>query len=57
MWRFLEAPLQDLMMFYHFPDLCATYLQLAHFGKMLVRMSKVDYKKDCVSYVSSQLVL
>lgn len=57
MWRFLEAPLQDLMMFYHFPDLCATYLQLAHSSKMLVRMSKVDYKKDCVPYVSFQLVL
>jgi hypothetical protein len=39
MWRFLEAPLQDFMMFYHFPYLCATYLQLTHFGKMLVRMS------------------
>jgi hypothetical protein len=57
MWRLLKTTLQDLMMFYHFFDLCPTYLQLAHSGKMLVKMSKVDYKKNCVSSVSSQLVL
>ncbi|CAK9866086.1 unnamed protein product [Sphagnum jensenii] len=31
--RLQEAALQDLMMFYHLPDLCAAYLQLAHSGQ------------------------
>jgi len=46
--RLQEAALQDLMMFYHLPDLCAAYLQLAHSGKMLIRLSEVGCRKDHV---------
>ncbi len=46
--RLQEAALQDLMMFYHLPDLCAAYLQLAHSGKILIRLSEVGCREDYV---------